>query len=348
MFLRNGWYVAAWDDEVGREPLARTLLDEPIVLYRTEDGTPAALEDRCCHRSLPLSLGRVVGDELECGYHGLAFDAGGACVRVPGQSAVPPGAGVRSYPVVERWKWLWVWMGDPARADAGLIPDWWWMDHPDWTMIRGNGGRPLHVKCNYELITDNLLDLTHLSYVHTDTIGNDEITRFPVSTERIADGVRMTRLMPDVEPAPFYRMAGAFSGNVDRWQIVDATVPCYVDVDVGCAGIGSGVLDGDRPQGTAFHALNVLTPETLTTTLQFYAHPRMFRTDSAEMDEVYRRDFTRVFLEDVAIMEAQQTAMDRETSPPLVDINVDAPAIAVRRILRERIAAEQALSGEAS
>lgn len=343
MFLRNAWYVAAWDEEVGREPFARTLLNEPVVLYRREDGTPVALEDRCCHRSLPLSFGKVVGDRLQCGYHGLEFDQSGACVQVPGQASVPPESRVRSYPVVERWHWIWIWTGDPALADDTLIPDWWCMDHPDWRMIKGNGAKPIHSKCNYELVTDNLLDLSHLSYVHTDTIGNDEILRFPVDTERGEDRVTMTRLMPEVVPAPFFKMAGDFEGKVDRWQRVETILPCYTDVDVGSTEVGRGALEGKRNQGTAMHALNVPTPETETTTHFFYAHPRLFKTDSEEMDEVYRRDFYRVFMEDVVIMEAQQRVIDRDPERPMVDINVDAPGLAVRRMLRERIEAEQAV-----
>ena len=341
MFLRNCWYVAAWDNEVGREPFARLLLNEPVVMFRTEDGTPVALADRCCHRALPLSMGKLVGDRLQCGYHGLEFDASGACVGVPGQSTVPPGAQVRAYPLVERWQWLWIWMGDPALADESQIPDWWWMDHPDWRVVKGNGGKPLPTACDYELVTDNLLDLTHLTFVHTDTIGNDEITRFPCKTERQANGVRMERMMHDVDPAPFYKMAGKFPGNVDRWQVVDTILPAHTDVDVGCAEIGSGVLDGDRNQGIAFHALNSATPETETTCHFFYAHPRLFATDSDEMDEVYRRDFYKVFMEDVVIMEAQQKNRDREPARGFIDINVDSPALTVRRMLRDRIADEQ-------
>ncbi len=340
MFLRNAWYVAAWDTEVGHEPLARTLLDEPVVLYRTRDGQAAALEDRCCHRHMPLSLGSVIENELQCCYHGLRFDATGACVAVPGQAKVPLGAMVRSYPVIERHGWVWIWMGDTAIADAALIPDWWWMDHPDWRVVRGNDGRPLHIKCHYELITDNLLDLSHLSFVHADTIGADSILDYPVRTEREADRIRMIRLIPDEAPAPLYAMAGGFSGNVDRWQIVEAMVPGCCDVDVGSAEIGSGVLDGVRPQGVAFHALSAATPETATTTHQFYAHPRMFALDSAEMDEVYRVEFKRVFLEDVEMMEAQQGAIDRDPEKPWIDINVDAPALAMRALLAEHIAAE--------
>ena len=116
MYLRNAWYVAGWGSEVERAPFERTILNEPIVMYRTQAGTVVALEDRCCHRSLPLSMGKVIGDELQCGYHGLTFDAGGTCVHVPGQSQIPPGAQIKSYPVTEKWGWIWLWMGG---ADAG-------------------------------------------------------------------------------------------------------------------------------------------------------------------------------------------------------------------------------------
>jgi phenylpropionate dioxygenase-like ring-hydroxylating dioxygenase large terminal subunit len=159
MFLRNSWYVAAWDREIGRPPLARMILGEPIVFYRQEDGRPVALEDCCCHRHLPLSLGRLEGDTLRCGYHGLRFDAGGRCVEIPGQAQIPPDAAIRSYPLVERLNWVWIWMGDPKRADPELIPNWWWADHPDWACAKPD---MLPVACNCQLINDNLLDVTHL------------------------------------------------------------------------------------------------------------------------------------------------------------------------------------------
>jgi phenylpropionate dioxygenase-like ring-hydroxylating dioxygenase large terminal subunit len=340
MFLRNAWYVAAWEQEIGEGPLARTLLGDPVVMFRAAGGEVVALEDRCCHRHLPLSLGKVVGDEIECGYHGLRFGRDGRCTKVPGQSRIPPGAAVRRYPIAKRWGWVWIWMGDPARADERLVPNWWFMDHPGWKVIPGNGAKPLHTKCNYQLITDNLLDLSHVGYVHPDTIGSDEIVKFPVKTERAADRVTMTRLMPDVPPPPFHKWAGGFTGHVDRWMKVEAIVPCYVDVDVGSADAGSGATEPKPPPAVAYHALNVPTPETETTTHFFYGHARVFKTASAEMDEVYRRDFLRIFMEDVTVVEAQQAALDRAPGMKWVDINVDAPGIAMRNLLGERIAAE--------
>ena len=208
MFMKNCWYVAAYDRELeDGGPLGRKLLDEPVVIFRDSKGTPVALEDRCCHRQLPLSLGAVTGDTLQCGYHGLEFDATGACVTVPGQSMVPPGAVIRSYPLVEKWGFLWIWMGDAAQADEALIPDWWWVDDPGWGH---NPGAFLHIACNYELITDNLLDLSHLGYVHQRTLGNDAIVEFPVKTERREDGVRMSRWIQDRPPPPLFK-TGAVS-----------------------------------------------------------------------------------------------------------------------------------------
>ena len=109
-YLTNRWYVAAWAEEIGDAPLARMIMDKPIVFYRTAGGVPVALADRCCHRALPLSMGQVIGDEIRCGYHGLRFDATGQCVDVPGQSTIPPDARVASYPVVERHRMVWIWM----------------------------------------------------------------------------------------------------------------------------------------------------------------------------------------------------------------------------------------------
>ena len=342
MYLRNAWYVAAWGEEIGSAPLGRTLLGEPVVLYRGADGKAVALADRCCHRGLPLSMGRVEGDRIRCGYHGLVFDPQGICVEVPGQPKIPPDAAVRAYPVVERWHMLWIWMGDPGQADPAAIPNWWWLDHPEWKLIPGNGSKPIPTRCNYEMVVDNLLDLSHLTFVHTSTIGNDEIVRFPVRTEREANRVRMIRLMPNIEPSPFYKLAGCFKGNVDRWQVVEAILPCHVDVDVGCTEPGLGALEGNRNQGTAFHAIQNPTPETEKTCHFFYGHARRFRLDDPEIDEVYRRDFKTVFMEDVVIMEAQQRVVDTSPGFQPIDINVDAPSLTMRRMLRERIDAEQA------
>ena len=343
MFLRNSWYVAAFDHEVAGAPFGRTLLGEPIVLYRGSEGTVAALADSCCHRALPLSMGTVVGDDLRCGYHGLSFAPDGACVSVPGQSTIPPGAAVKSYPVAERYGWIWVWMGDPALADPALLPDWHWLESPDWEMVEGNGGAPLPVACNYELISDNLFDLTHLSYVHATSIGTDAIVDFPCKTERLEHSVRMSRLVVDRPAAPFYQWCGNFEGNVDRWLITTIDMPCFLVNHAGCVDTGSGIdmHEGRRDGGVELKVLNALTPETETSTHYFYGHTRNFRLGEEEVAEKFRTNFTQVFLEDKAVLEAQQAMMSSEPDAPRIDIGADAPGLQVRRLLRELIAAER-------
>ena len=342
MFLRNCWYVAAWDGEVGRTPFGRSIVGEGVVLYRKEDGEVVALEDRCCHRNMPLSMGRLQGDEIRCGYHGLVYDARGTCVEVPGQVAIPPGARIKSYPVAEKWSLIWIWMGDAAQADASLVPDWYYLDHPDWIAAKGNHGKPIHMKSCWELNNDNLLDLSHVAHLHDATLGGPDIEAYPVKTERLARGVRMARLIPDTPPIPLLASYIGAAGNVDRWQIAELTAPTHCIVDAGFAPVGTGTLDGDQGQGIGFRALITATPETETTSFMFYAQVRNFAHDNEALTETFTNDFYNVFLQDVGAMEAQQRVMERHPDAPTIDINVDAPHLAMRQLMRRLIDEEQA------
>ena len=246
MFLRNGWYTALWSHELKDKPVAKTLLNEKIVLFRNAGGDVGALEDCCCHRAAPLSLGEISGDYLACGYHGLKFDVNGKCVEVPARTQVPSGAKVRSYPVAEKWNVVWIWMGDPAKAEPGKIPDMPWLSEPKWTATPGR----LYVKSNYQFIVDNLLDFTHVAHVHKRTIAGDprEATE-PIKSERLNDGIRVSRWLLDVLPPPLFANAGNFKSNVDRWQLARWHPPGVVYLDVGCAKAGTGAPQGDRGQG---------------------------------------------------------------------------------------------------
>ncbi|HVL36423.1 MAG TPA: aromatic ring-hydroxylating dioxygenase subunit alpha [Burkholderiales bacterium] len=330
MFLRNAWYVAAWDREVARAPVARTLLGEPVVLYRKADGTPVALEDRCCHRSLPLSMGRLEGDELRCGYHGLRFDASGACTEIPGQASIPPQARVRAYPLVERYHWLWIWMGERSRADPALIPEWRWAADAAWAFTRPD---PVRVACDYRLVSDNVLDVTHLAYVHAGSIGAPSITEFPATVEREARRVRLTRWIRDRPPPPLYRKAGGFPGNVDRWQIVEHVPPCFTVNFAGCE-------DGERR--IELMALSAPTPETERSTRYHFGFVRNFGLGDPDLERICSEDMVRVFHEDFPVLEAQQRALDAQPGAPRVDIQVDAAPLAARRLLERLIAAERA------
>ena len=326
MFLRNSWYVAAWDREIARTPLARKLLDEEIVFFRRESGEAVALEDRCCHRQLPLSMGKVEGDQLRCGYHGLLFNSDGVCTEIPGQASVPPQARVRSYPVVEKYNWVWIWMGDPAKADPALIPNWWWADHRDWAFTRPDR---VHLKCNYQLISDNVLDVTHLAYVHATSIGASSITEFPATVEREERLVRLTRWIRDRPPPPLYKRAGGFEGNVDRWQIVEHVPPCFTVNFAGCS---------DKKTKIDLMALSAPTPETETTTHYFFGFARNFGLGDAETERICSEDMVRVFNEDFPVLEAQQRNL--VAGRPNVDIAVDAAPLAARRLLQGLLKAE--------
>ncbi len=334
MFPRNCWYVAAWDAEVGRTPLARTIVGEDVVFFRREDGTAAALENRCCHRNLPLSHGRVVGDDIRCGYHGLLFDGSGACIEVPGQSAIPPGARVKCYPLVERWHFLWIWMGDSERANADDIPEWDCMESAEWGRVPGNNGVPLHVACHYELSNDNLLDLSHVAYVHESTLGSPGLAQFPIETERREDGVAMTRWGYDLDPPPLFARYCGLTGKIDRWQSSTMTAPCHCFVDVGFLPAGSGRAGRVNTPGPRFRIPISTTPETERTSHLFYCQTRNFGVDDADLSETVRRDFLAVFMEDVAVLEAQQRVFENRPEAPIIDINVDAPAITMRAVNR--------------
>lgn len=341
MFLKNAWYVAAWIDEISCAPFTRTILNEPIVMFKTSVGI-VALEDRCCHRGLPLSMGKVVGDHVQCGYHGLEFNYRGACVKIPGQSKIPPGAQVRSYPVLERWGMVWIWTGQPSKADKSLLPDWWWLEDPSWKMIPGRGAKPMPVAANYLFISDNLFDITHLSYVHLTSIGTDAIVDFPAKTERYSRSIRMSRLVTDRPAAPFYQKAGNFAGNVDRFLVTTSDMPGYIVNHAGSYQVGLDLEPGDVTEdiGVEMKVMNMPTPETETSSHYFYAHSRHFKIDDPEWDEIYRTQFTQVFEEDQTILNAQQARINSNPNAPEIDINADAPNIQVRRLMQELIAAE--------
>jgi phenylpropionate dioxygenase-like ring-hydroxylating dioxygenase large terminal subunit len=337
-FVRNAWYVAAWDHEVTREPLGRIFLGDPVVLYRREDGTAVALEDRCCHRRFPLHRGTLDGDIIQCGYHGLRFDSAGRCVSVPGGGAVPAQLGQRAYPVVERQHWLWIWMGDPALADPDDIEDFHWLDDSTW----GARGTRYHVGANYRLIIENLLDLTHLTYVHGSTIGNDAVAAADVSAEREGDLVRVTRWMIDRPAPPTYQKAGKFAGNIDRWQIIEYTAPGFIRLDVGGTPTGTGAPEGTRRGGIGMRNLNALTPETATSTHYFWAQAHDFSPNDTTITDFLFEQVGIAFNEDVAVFEAQQTMIDLDPARPVTNMPSDAGGVLALRLLDERLAFETA------
>ena len=341
MLLRNHWYVAAWSEDVGRAPLGRVLLNEYVMLFRAEDGTPVALENRCAHRNLPLSEGRLVGDEIECGYHGLVFGRDGVCTHVPGQEEVPGWARVKSYPVAERDRWVFVWMGDPDAADPDLVPDYHArLADPDWYAVTGQ----TLVKGGYRLVLDNLLDLSHLTYVHSSTTGNRALAEeAALITEEEADFVRVTRWMENIPPAPAFVQYTGDDGRIDRWQVSKFIPPSYIDICNGSTAAGEGLPQEERPSSQGrwgFVVYHALTPETETTTHQFYGVAGHRSMVPAHMEATFSEQMMGVLAEDLAVYEAQQRAIDLDPETGGADVNprgtiaADDALLCARRMIR--------------
>jgi vanillate O-demethylase monooxygenase subunit len=338
MFLRNYWYVAAFDHEVGRNPAGYILLNEPVVLFRKRDGAPVALEDRCAHRRMPLSKGQVLGDRLVCGYHGLTYDCEGTCIHVPGQRQVPPFK-LKTYPVVERHKCIWIWMGDRARVDESLIPDFNWSTDPGW----GDRER-LRVDCHYQLISDNLGDLSHLAYVHSKNVGSTALAEFgEVETVVRGENVVVSRWTLNKPPPPAYVEAGGFTTNIDRWQISDFSPPSNFKLNFGAAPAGNGGREGREHRNRwGFKVNQWTTPETEKTTHYFWAIAPDFgpNRDTSTAPSYFKIQHA-VVAEDVAIFEAQQRIIDLDPGAPIGIIDADSGVVAARQMVAQLLAKER-------
>jgi vanillate O-demethylase monooxygenase subunit len=340
-FPLNAWYAAAYDVEVQRELLARTVCSQPMVLYRQTNGAVAVLEDACWHRLLPLSQGRLEGDEVVCGYHGLVYNTDGLCTHMPSQETINPSACVRAYPVVERHRFVWVWPGDPALADPALVPDLHWNGDPAWA----GDGKLIRVQCDYRLVVDNLMDLTHETFVHGGSIGDRAVAEAPFVATHGDRTATVTRWMEDIVPPPFWaaqiRGARGWEGRVDRWQIIRFEAPCTVAIDVGVAEAGSGARGGDRSRGVNGMVLNTITPETETSCHYFWAFARNYRLSEQRLTHELREGVARIFAEDERVLEAQQRALSARPERGFNNLNIDAGALWARRLIDGLIAREQ-------
>jgi phenylpropionate dioxygenase-like ring-hydroxylating dioxygenase large terminal subunit len=338
-FLRNCWYVAGWADEVPADGLfERTLLDESVVFYRTDAGRLVALENRCCHRGAPLHVGRKEGDCVRCLYHGLVFDAQGRCVEVPGQDLISPRARVRSYPVREQDELLWIWMGDPAQADASKIVRFAWHTDAAWRKKRAY----LHYQAPYTLIVDNLLDFSHLTYVHSTSIGTPSNASTRAQVETIEGGLKVTRRYYNDQIQANRRSIATFDGPADRWQIYEWFAPSFLRLYTGSAPAGTGAHEGHLvAQAMQYRHCSVQTPETPTTTHYWFTHAANFRTETSEVIDVVFDGVQRAFNEDKAIIEAQQRALALGRPFEPVGIAHDAALVQARR-LTQRLLDEEA------
>ena len=341
-FPKNAWYVACMPHEIDEKPLGRKVCGESIVFYRALEGKVAALEDFCPHRGAPLSLGYVQEGKLVCGYHGLEMGCQGKTIAMPGQR-VGGFPTIRSYPVEERYGFIWVWPGDPAKADPATIQHLDWYDNPEWAY----GGGLFHIACDYRLMIDNLMDLTHETYVHSTSIGQKEIDETPCKTTVDGDIVVTSRYMSGIEPPPFWKLALrgnnlADDGLVDRWQICRFTPPSSVNIEVGVAHMGHGGYDAPNDKKAYSVVIDFITPETETSIHYFWGMARKFNPKDKALTATIREGQGKIFSEDLEMLERQQKNLTAYEGRHLLKLNIDAGGVQARRVLESWIAKEKA------
>ncbi|HEX5686793.1 MAG TPA: aromatic ring-hydroxylating dioxygenase subunit alpha [Ideonella sp.] len=347
MFPKNAWYVACMPDEIDSRPLGRKVCGESMVFYRGPEGEVAALEDFCPHRGAPLSLGRVVDGKLVCGYHGLEMGCDGKTIAMPGQR-VRGFPAIRSFPVVERHGFVWVWPGDATQADPAKIHHLEWADNPEWAY----GGGLYHIACDYRLMVDNLMDLTHETYVHATSIGQKEIDEAPVTTRTEGDEVITSRFMNNIQAPPFWRMA--LRGNqlpddqpVDRWQICRFSPPSHVMIEVGVALAGQGGHEADSKVKASSIVVDFITPETETSIWYFWGMARRFKPEDHALTASIREGQGKIFSEDLEMLERQQKNLLAWPGRQLLKLNIDAGGVQARKVIDRLVAAEQGAPMEA-
>jgi vanillate O-demethylase monooxygenase subunit len=345
MWVRNAWYVAGWSHEFASGRIhARTIIDQPVALYRTGDGNLVALEDRCCHRFAPLSMGRLEGDDLRCMYHGLKFASDGRCIEIPGQKLIPQSACVRRYPLAVRGSWVWLWMGDAAAADPATIPPSLSLDDPVWRLKASH----LDYTAHYLLIDDNLLDLTHLSFAHENTLGQD-MPQWADERPRmlpIERGLRVQRWIKDHLPRGF--MKKKVGERADVWNSYDFVFPGLFlqRTSFYPAGTAAKSPNGLTTEAPLFYRIDeqAVTPVSGRASRYFYAAgARAEDIDSERLERLFAVTET-AFGEDKALIEAQQKMIDLDPGRRMIPTNSDAGPTRFRKLVDELLAGDGASS----
>lgn len=334
VFVRNQWYVAAWSDEVTADaPMERWILGEPVVLYRNTQGSAVALHGRCPHRNFPLARGSIQGDALQCGYHGFTFGEDGRCVRIPSQDDIPSACRVAAYPLVEQWRWLWIWMGDPALADPAKIPD---HDEirlttPGWLAIPALTNT-LHGRA--QLLHENLTDISHLSYLHAGTIGTDSVAKTPVEITEQDGYLRGLRWIPNEKLTGFFKEALGTEGPLDREVLIDFYPPgLHVARE-------KFIKPGTDEVVAQYRVHHAVTPATATSTNYLVAWSRTYARDNQEITDQVNAVFGAIIDQDVEAVEAVERMIGDQQRPREVLVRADTHAIRARKLMKSLFAAE--------
>lgn len=321
MYIQNAWYAAALSSEIKREPFARTLLDEKVVMYRTTGGQVVALEDRCSHRQVPLSRGSLVGDELQCWYHGLRYNCAGQCVSIPSQGTIPIASHVRAFPVVEKYGFIWLWPGEPAKADERSIPNHWVCSAPE---LAGTMSY-CPIACDYLFGIDNILDISHAAFVHKKTLGSLDIVETPPEILIHDDEVRVRRYLRREKTPPLYSRILKLD-HIDRFQEV-------LYWPIGNTRVETRAHACDDAGGQVFHVYTttIFTPATATTSHVFVGMHRDFDVGNQAFTDFTAKEVFATVMEDKDVAESLQANWDPKAA--MIDIQLDRPAFAARRIL---------------
>jgi phenylpropionate dioxygenase-like ring-hydroxylating dioxygenase large terminal subunit len=337
-YLRNAWYVIAWDDEVAAgETFHRRVLGEDVLLVRDEEGAVRALRNRCPHRFAPLHVGKLAPNSVTCAYHGLRFNLSGACIHNPqGDHTIPANAVVQAYPIAAKDLLLWIWMGDPTKADPAQIPDFEGLDPDRYAVIKGY----MHTPANYELMTDNIMDLGHIEFLHEGLLGSEAVSQGETDVRQQGNMVISNRLVRnEILPPSLDALFESGGSPVDRWLDVRWYAPANMHLTVGVTPAGQPERIGKETPG-----VHIMTPETETTTHYFWANARDFRRDEPELQDALEQGLRYAFeQQDKPMIDAVQQSMEGgdfwEMRP--VILACDAGAIRARRVLRKMIRDEQ-------
>lgn len=336
-FLRDTWYMAAWADEVGEALLSRTIAGIKLVLYRRQDGDAAALADRCPHRFAPLSIGTRRGDTIVCGYHGLSFGADGRCVANPFSDRIPAGASVRAFPVEERDGIVWLWFGDPAAADPAAIPDFTPLaETPVSRTLRG----VMPMQANYEFGTDNLMDLSHIEFVHKGSFAGGGVI-FAGQHEIRQEGgtLHSNWWMPKVKAPP--HTAGVFPPDMitDHWLDMRWDAPASMYLQIGASPVGQ-----PRDTGVIVHQAHILTPESGRTTHYFWASTFAAAPGVPDLEPMLRQLLGQAFeQEDKPMIEAAYHNLggDDFWQQRPVSLGIDQGGTRARRMIEAKLRRER-------
>ena len=332
-FVMNDWYVAAFAEEIQNQLLARTLLGHRLVFYRASDGRVVALEDRCPHRSMPLSAGTLERDTIVCGYHGFRFNTEGDCIEVPSQAICPKNVGTKAYRTHERGAVVWIWMGEAEQADLSKLPAQAWMTDPQWERSQGY----LSLQASYVRLHENLLDLTHLSFLHAKSFGTPDYAKAAFESE-IGDGqfALLRNVVPTTLP-PVWGIPTGLTGPGQAARIVRSEFRSLGLHEVSVTFYDCHLPGDTRPQ-FRIRTAHMPTPETATSTHYFIVHGRDFAQNDPATTRFMHAQLFVAFQEDVDGLALQEQALAHTPAEDLYEFSVaaDAPAVAMRRYVLAR------------